>query len=91
MLNSDRLIVREEDGEEIYRGYVANFSYCETDRERTVKQFGLATDIFKKNERDKRMREREGIVIPADGTTDFRFSDLEFLIYTRIILDKKIR
>ena len=90
MPNSDRLIVQEEDGEELYRGYVANFIHCDVDRDSEVKRSGIATDIFKKSDREIRMMDREKVIFPADGKTDFRFQDLEFMIYTRITIDKKM-
>lgn len=51
-VHSDRLIIREADGREIYRGYVACMQYHgEIDPAREVKQFGLETDIFRRENR----------------------------------------
>lgn len=90
MIPSDRLIIREEDGTELYRGYVACLQHYEVDTDREVKCFGLGTDIFRKENRPKRVNFEpypEEKVDPAD-IGDFCFSDLEMLIFTRIILEK---
>lgn len=90
MVPSDRLIIREEDGTELYQGYVACLQHYEVDTDREVKRFGLDTDIFRKENRQKRVNFEpypEEKVDPA-SIGDFCFLDLEMLIYTRIILEK---
>ena len=89
LINSQRMLVMTEDGEELYRGYVANFMYCDVDRAQEVKEVSLATDIFRKEKRDARLFQTEGRVEPVDNETDFKFSDLEILIYQKIVLRKE--
>lgn len=89
-VHSDRLIIQEADGREIYRGYVACIQYHgEIDTGREVKRFGLATDIFRKEDRGKYLgsQKRPKTEVAVESIGDFRFSDLEMLIYTRIILE----
>ena len=89
LINSQRMLVMTEDGEELYRGYVANFMYCDVDRTQEVKEVSLATDIFRKQKREERLLQTERRVDPVDNMTDFRFSDLEFMIYQKIVLRKE--
>lgn len=89
-VHSDRLIIREADGREIYRGYVACMQYHgEIDPAREVKQFGLETDIFRRENRGKYLggQKEPKTAVAAESISDFQFSDLEMLIYTRIILE----
>ena len=86
LINSQRMLLMTENGEELYRGYVANFVYCDVDREQEVKEVSLATDIFRKEKRGERLSQTEKRVDPADNVTDFKFSDLEIMIYQKIIL-----
>ena len=89
LISSQRMLVMTEDGQELYRGYVANFMYCDVDRVQEVKEVSLATDIFRKEKRDARLFQTEGRAEPVDNVTDFRFSDLEFMIYQKIVLRKE--
>ena len=89
-VHSDRLIIQEADGREVYRGYVACIQYHgEIDPAREVKRFGLATDIFRKENREKRLggQKEPKTAVAVESISDFQFSDLEMLIYTRIILE----
>lgn len=89
-VHSDRLIIQEADGKEIYRGFVACIQYHgEIDATREVKRFGLATDIFRKENREKYLgsQQKPKIEVEAESTSDFQFQDLEMLIYTRIVLE----
>lgn len=89
-VHSDRLIIQEADGREIYRGYVACIQYHdEIDAGREVKRFGMAVDIFRKENREKCLgvwREPK-TEVAAESIGDFQFSDLEMMVYTRIVLE----
>ena len=91
MISSDRIIVQTEEKEELYRGYVANFEHSEVDRDREVGKIGVATDIFRVTDRDRLLKNREKIDTKEDEISDFKFSDLELMIYIRIVIGKKIR
>lgn len=89
-VHSDRLIIQEADGREIYRGYVACIQYHdEIDAGREVKRFGLETDIFRRENRGKYLggQKEPKTAVAAESISDFQFSDLEMLIYTRIVLE----
>lgn len=87
MLDSQRLLVIE-DGQELYRGYVANFKYSAVDRLLPIKEISLAADIFPKAKRTERLPMKERVPVPMDSLTDFEFSDLECVVYQKIILEK---
>lgn len=61
----------------------------EIDPAREVKQFGLETDIFRRENRGKYLggQKEPKTAVAAESISDFQFSDLEMLIYTRIILE----
>lgn len=88
---SDRLIVCEEDGTELYRGYVACVGYGRIDTGREVKRYGLETNIFRRENRGSQLRREtysgQRKEISPEGISDFGFSDLEMLIYTRVTLE----
>lgn len=88
MVPSDRLIIQDNTSKEIYRDYVANFSQSGIDTNRNVRLFGIATDIFKKKQETRILMNRDvKWSIPLDGISRFRFSDLEMLIFTKVVLD----
>jgi hypothetical protein len=93
---SDRLIVQDEEDTELYRGFAASTIYKELPREAEVTGFGLHTDTFRrlpeatnvKQMAERRKMEPERIELPPGCETDFRFSDLEVVIYTKIKIKK---
>lgn len=84
---SDRLIIEDSTGE-LYRGFAACMGYTEIDRTREVKRHGLSTDIRRKEQK------REGAAIyttpgekvPVESISEFAFSDLAIMIYTKVVL-----
>lgn len=86
---SDRLIVCDVAGNELYKGFVACMVHYDIDNSREIKRHGLATEIFRKEKRDgfiaKQATLKEGV--PVESISDFAFSDLEMLIYTRVVLE----
>lgn len=85
---SDRLIIEDSTGE-IYRGFVACLGYTKIDRSREVKRHGLATKIYrKKQERTgAAMYTTPGEKVPVESISEFAFSDLAMMIYTRVVLE----
>lgn len=85
---SDMLIIEDSTGE-LYRGFVACLEYTEIDRSRKVKRHGLSTDIRRKDQT------RAGAVIyttsgekvPVESVSEFAFSDLAMMIYTKVVLE----
>lgn len=88
MLNSQRLLVVEEEGKELYKGYVANFTYSTVDRSLQVKEIGLATEVLPKAKKTDRLPMKERKPIPSDDLTYFAFADMECVVYQKIVLEK---
>lgn len=90
MLPSDRLLILDEDRTEIYKGYVGCFKYQGTDRNREVREVRLHTEIFKReNARRYQMGPPTYTKAPVsmEHLSDFKYSDLEMLIYSKITLE----
>lgn len=86
---SDRLIVEDSTGE-LYRGYAACLNYnTEIDRSREIKQHGLSTDIFRKELKTvgAATYTMQGEEVPVESISDFPFSDLAMMIYTKVVLE----
>lgn len=92
MIPSDRLIVEDEAGKEIYKGYVGCVQHIELETKRYVKKFGLATNIFRKE--IKRMGARietaPGEEVSVENISEFGFADLVMQIFTRVILEQEV-
>ena len=86
---SDRIIIADSTGE-LYRGFAACLHYDKKiDRSRKVKRHGLSTDIFRKEIRRAGVANymTEGEEVPVESISEFAFSDLEIMIYTRVVLE----
>lgn len=94
LIPSDRIVIFDGENErspELYRGYVACLDYQQKhiDKERRIAKTGLGTDIFRKERGSShsysKMDEKEKI--PVESISDFKFQDLEEIIFTRIFLE----
>ena len=85
---SDRLIVEDSTGE-LYRGYVACLGYTQIDRSRKVKRHGLSTNIFRKELKTvgAATYTTQGEEVPVENISEFAFSDLAMMIYTKVTLE----
>lgn len=84
MIQSDRLIIEDREGNILYQGFVANY---DQDIGREVKKICVKTDIF--------VREKSGVLnhkkrivkeIQEEETADYKFNNLEMRIYLRAIV-----
>lgn len=81
----ERLIIRAEGGQQIYRGYVGNTVHHDIDMDLDVTKIGISTGICRKTDREKYLNKvEEPIEDVLDQTKDISFSDLEFFIYILI-------
>lgn len=96
LVNSDRIKIYDGEKEKdpvIYTGYVACVVHEEKaiDRSRRVARIGLGVDIFRKEKPDGWNTFTHiptlGEEVPVESISDFEFSDLEEIIYTRIFLE----
>ena len=85
---SDRLIIEDSTGE-LYRGFVACLGYTEIDRSREIKRHGLSTDIYRKEEKKVGAAKymTQGEKVPVESISEFSFSDLAMMIYTKVTLE----
>lgn len=89
MIPSDRLIIEDETGKEIYKGYVGCMQHTDIETSRYVKRFGLATNIFRK-EVKRRGANIETLLkeeVSVESISEFGFADLVMQIYTKVILE----
>lgn len=83
---SERLAIVSEDGEILYKGYVDLYHGEESTCE--VTRIGLHTDVFRITMRDQMLHKTEMVVCPPDQWSDMQFSELEFLVYTQLVIKK---
>ena len=87
MIPSDRIIV-VSDGTEIYRGYVANIRKEKTEG-LIIKQIGLCTHVFRRKETARYIHMQAlGEEVSPEHVNDLVFSDLEMIIYTKVIVER---
>lgn len=88
MIPSDRLIINDGAGNVLYRGYVATLEHHNIDLTQVVKRFGLATEIFRKEKKVQFTSNQKELPreVPVESISDYGFSDLEMLIYTRVMV-----
>ncbi len=97
LTNSERIVIYDgEDSKspEIYRGYVGCFQYekRKIETRRRIARMGLGCERFRVKKRDlsKLVQIKElGAEVPVESISDFRYSDLEEIIYTRIFLEEE--
>lgn len=89
MIPSDRLIIEDENGKELYKGYVGCMEHIDFQTSRRVKRFGLSTNIFRKETSKKGILIHTllGEEISAEHTSEFSFSDLVMQIFTKVIVE----
>lgn len=85
---SDRLLIIDSAGNEIYRGFVGCIQYGNINGNREIRQFGLGTDIFKKGKKGRfDFITPLGEEVKVENVSNFSFSDLSMRIYTRVVLE----
>lgn len=89
MIPTDRLIVQDESGKELYKGYVGCTQYEHLDTSRHVKKTGLKTNIFLREQRQAgtKFDRVPGGAVDADHLSEFKFSDLVMQIFTKVIVE----
>lgn len=85
--NSERICITTTSGCEVYRGYRALYIPLDKFSKCTVNRVGVFVSIFKKNNHKEVLYSTEGKLSEPDNITHFRFSDLDHIIYTRIIIE----
>lgn len=89
-INSDRLLVMDESGKELYRGFIGCLQYKDIDGEREVKQHGISTEVYTTRTMKKGVAvwKEQGERVPEENTNLYKYSDLQMLVFTKIILEE---
>lgn len=95
LINSERIVIYDGESEkcpELYRGFVGCFQYGRNsiDTSRRILKTGLGTEIFRvEKEKLSRFNHTKtlGAKVPVESISDFKYSDLKEIIYTRIFLE----
>lgn len=93
--DSSRIVIYDGEGEksrELYRGYVGCFKYdgIGIDVSRRIAGVGLETEIYRKEDKHWNKythTQMLGAEVPLENISDFKYQDLEEIIYTRIFLE----
>lgn len=79
---SDRLLVVDKDGNELFKGYGTHGKYVHTDMNAEVLGIGITTETFKKDKSaDSERAERLHAVDPDN---DYRYNNIEVRIYNKV-------
>lgn len=88
-INSDRLLVMDKSGKELYRGFIGCLQYKDIDGEREVKQHGISTEVYTTRTMKKGVAvwKEQGERVSEENTNLYKYSDLQMLVFTKIILE----
>lgn len=86
---SQRVSIVDEEGRNLYKGYVANLIHSGIDRMRQVVKTNISTDVRKAAGKNERMPLQEKTVIPEENLGEYKFSDLECVVYQNVVIKAK--
>lgn len=88
-VNSDRLLVQDSSGKELYRGFIGCLQYRGIDGEREVKQHGISTEVYATRAMKKGVAvwKELGGGVPEENTSLYKYSDLQMLVFIKIVLE----
>ena len=88
-INSDRLLIQDSNGKELYRGFIGCLQYRDIDREREVKQCGISAEIYttKTMKKGVAVWKEQGERVLEENTGLYKYSDLQMLVFIKIILE----
>ena len=89
LINSERILIVDANGQELYKGYVANFEHNAEDNVKPVKKIGMETKIFKRGNFRERIPQPQKEPVMAEDLAFYQLSELEFVIYLKIMLENK--
>lgn len=88
-IDSDRLLVQDSNGNELYRGFIGCLQYQDIDGGRKVKQHGISTEVYTARTIKKGIsawKELGGRVM-EENTGLYKYSDLQMLVFIKVILE----
>lgn len=88
-INSDHLLILDSNGKELYRGFIGCLKYRNIDGERKVKQHGISTEVYttKTMKKGVAVWKEQGERVPEENTSLYKYSDLQMLVFTKIVLE----
>lgn len=88
-INSDRLLIQDSNGNELYRGFIGCLQYRDIDGERKVKQHGISTEVYttKTMKKGVAVWKEQGERVTEENTGLYKYSDLQMLVFTKIVLE----
>ncbi|MCX4336875.1 MAG: hypothetical protein OSJ42_07545 [Bacteroidales bacterium] len=88
-VNSDRLLILDSNGNELYRGFIGCLQYRDIDGEREVKQHGISAEIYttKTTKKGVAVWKEQGERVPEENTGLYKYSDLQMLVFIKIVLE----
>lgn len=88
-VNSDRLLVQDSNGNELYKGFVGCLQYQAINGEREVKQHGVATETYtaKNMKRGLAAWTEPGQRVTKEDTSLYKYTDLQMLVFLKIVLE----
>lgn len=88
-INSDRLLILDSNGNELYRGFIGCLQYRDIDGEREVKQHGISAEIYTTKTMKKGIAvwKEQGERVPEENTGLYKYSDLQMLVFIKIVLE----
>lgn len=89
-INSDRLLILDSNGKELYRGFIGCLQYRDIDRKREVKQCGISVEIYttKTMKKGVAVWKEQGERVPEENTGLYKYSDLQMMIFIKIVLEE---
>lgn len=88
-VNSDRLLILDSNGKELYRGFIGCLQYRDIDGARKVKQHGISTEVYttKTIKKGVAVWKEQGERVPEENTSLYKYSDLQMLVFIKIVLE----
>lgn len=86
---SQRVSIVDEEGRNLYKGYVANLIHSDIDGLCQVVKVNISTDVRKAAGKNERMPLQEKTVIPEENLGEYKFSDLECVVYQNVVIKAK--
>jgi hypothetical protein len=88
-VNSDRLLVQDSSGKELYRGFIGCLQYRDVDVEREVKQCSISTEVYTTRimKRGVAVWKEQGERVPEENTSLYNYSDVQMLVFIKIVLE----
>ena len=88
-INSDRILVEDSSGNELYRGFAGCLQYQGIDGGRKVGQHGISTEIYTTKTMKKGIAvwKEQGERVPEGNTGLYRYSDLLMMVFLKIVLE----